>query len=271
MNAFEKIAKKIRHSKILHKTDWLWNLIRPLYNNFLSVTFYNGISRKINGTDEIRVSARFSNTPESYEPDVWAHIMSNIHPNDFVVDVGASIGLYAIAIGKKISSNGRVVAFEPNYITFKGLQGNVSLNKLKHCVQVFPYACGEKSGKSLFACKGSESQVLSTSSDALPSTTVKIVALSEFFKTEKIDVLKIDVEGYEEFVLRGAAQILSDNFRKPRLIYIEVHPYAWDALKVTGNSLLQLLKNYNYRVLDLKNVPVHKITEYGEIVAAKID
>jgi hypothetical protein len=84
-----------------------------------------------------------------------------------------------------------------------------------------------------------------------------------------LDILKIDVEGYEEVVLRGAANLLSDAQRGPRLIYIEVHPYAWPAVGTTSTSLLGLLEGYNYRIVSLADLLVENIRGYGEVVAIR--
>ena len=98
---------------------------------------------------------------------------------------------------------------------------------------------------------------------AVKTTTLEELILSHglpFF-------VKIDVEGYEEPVLRGGARLLHDLDHKPRLIYIELHPYAWSSLGVTSSSLLDLLASYHYEVSDLRGQPVHEIRAYGEIVA----
>ena len=77
----------------------------------------------------------------------------------------------------------------------------------------------------------------------------------------------MDVEGFEENVLRGAEVLLSDNNRKPRTIFIEVHPYNWHLCGTTSDSLINSLTKNRYDVLDLKNQRVSKIDWYGEIIA----
>jgi hypothetical protein len=79
--------------------------------------------------------------------------------------------------------------------------------------------------------------------------------------------LKIDVEGYEEMVLRGTSRLLHTPELKPRTIFIEVHPYAWASMNTTSSSLLGLLKNAGYRVHTVDGRPVDCIERYGEIVA----
>src|SRR5438067_13872209 len=90
--------------------------------------------------------------------------------------------------------------------------------------------------------------------------------LDTILPSGQIDVLKVD-EGFEENVLRGAEVLLSDNARKPRTVFIEVHPYNWRLCGTTSDSLINRLTKSGYDVLDLKNQSVSKIDWYGEIIA----
>jgi hypothetical protein len=92
--------------------------------------------------------------------------------------------------------------------------------------------------------------------------------LDTVFLNQKLDLLKIDVEGYEESALRGAAELLRDVGRRPRAILVEVHPDAWAAATGgTSDSLLDFLSSCGYEVSDLSGQPVRRLTAYGEIVA----
>ena len=88
-----------------------------------------------------------------------------------------------------------------------------------------------------------------------------------FFGRARLDILKIDVEGYEERVIAGAKGLLEDGHRGPRAIFIEVHPYAWQATGTTSRSLLGMLEDCNYQIQDLAGKPVERIEEYGEVIA----
>jgi hypothetical protein len=83
----------------------------------------------------------------------------------------------------------------------------------------------------------------------------------------KWDLLLVDVEGHEEKVLRGGHSLLSDSTRRPSMIMIEVHPYAWAELGTTSDSLLQLLTMHGYTVQTLNGSPVTYVEHYGHIVA----
>jgi hypothetical protein len=84
---------------------------------------------------------------------------------------------------------------------------------------------------------------------------------------ESADVMKIDVEGYELEVLRGAQSLLSDKSRRPRRIFIDVHPYAWAPLGGTDKQLFSLLERHGYCVAGMDGAALSKITDYGEIIA----
>ena len=98
---------------------------------------------------------------------------------------------------------------------------------------------------------------------------VRCVRLDTVLRDRPVGILKIDVEGYEELVLRGAEQLLTASARSPRAMYIEVHPYAWPGSGTTSDSLLQLLTRCGYVAADLNGEPVTRIERYGEIVARK--
>jgi hypothetical protein len=95
------------------------------------------------------------------------------------------------------------------------------------------------------------------------------VCLDSVFADEPVDLLKIDVEGYELHVLRGAAGLLNDANRAPRAVFVEVHPSAWEGFGVTDRSFLEELWQAGYRVSDLAGNDVSEITEHGAIVAQR--
>jgi hypothetical protein len=98
---------------------------------------------------------------------------------------------------------------------------------------------------------------------------VQCVTLDRVFAGQRLDVLKIDVEGFEERVLQGASNLLKDGGRSPRAIYIEVHPYAWPEVGSTSDSLLALLDSCGYEGRTIDGRSVEEIDVYGEIIARR--
>ena len=116
---------------------------------------------------------------------------------------------------------------------------------------------------------GHDSQSSIQSNSSSTTISVNCTSLDNYFQKSKLDILKIDVEGFEEKVLEGATNLLHDSERCPRLIYIEVHPFAWSNVGTSWDSLLNFLKRHNYDVLTLDGMHPSSITWWGEIVALK--
>jgi len=232
--------------------------------------YRNGIRRVINGSDAIRLLPRYRGITEVYEPDVWRHLMQCVQPGDIVADVGAYVGLYTLALSQRVRPGGKVIAFEPDPASFEGLSHHVALNGLAETVELCQAVVGCEDGAVAFAAgRGSESHVAAGDGGSAEPLMVRVVRLDSVLRDERLDVLKIDVEGYEELVLQGARGLLSDPLRKPRAIYIEVHPYAWAAPLTTSESLLDLLRVCGYVTYFLSGEVVQKINRYGEVVAVR--
>lgn len=266
MNVVEQVSIRLRHSPALARAAWFWNAVRPVYNKSIEVFGRHGLERNINGTDRVLISPQFRNVPEVYEPETWTQIRNEIRPGDSVADVGAYIGLYTVAFAHMVGPSGKVYAFEPNATNCESLKQHLALNQVKDRVELIRAAVGDAEGTVAFdgstGIQGHVSTTVTSQTEEVPC-----LKLDTFFEGRAIDVLKIDVEGYEELVLRGAQELLMSPKRKPRAIFIEVHPYAWPEIGTTSTSLLELLNRYHYQVFDLEGKPVFEIRCYGEIIA----
>jgi FkbM family methyltransferase len=269
MELLEKVAATVRHNALLRRADWLWDKVRPLYNRTIETVSQEGLARNMNGADPMVLSPRLRNYPEVYEPDIWPLLMSEIKAGDTFADVGTCYGLYSIAVGRRVGAGGKVFAFEPDGNNFSLAEENVRLNNLQRIIDLRRAAVSDTAGVVHFAAgRSTESHI---AADAGPGTVaVDCVTLDGVFAGRRVDVLKIDVEGYEEPVLRGARQLLSDASRAPRVIFLEVHPFAWAELGTTGAVLLQILAECGYAVFELDGRPVTQIDAYGEVVARRI-
>jgi len=72
--------------------------------------------------------------------------------------------------------------------------------------------------------------------------------LDEILQDRKIDIIKIDVEGYEAKVLYGAKDLLRRKKDYPRFILIECHPYRWKELGVNSKNIMTLLQDAGYAI-----------------------
>src|SRR5262249_10565914 len=129
---------------------------------------------------------------------------SSIGEGDTVIDVGANIGAVTLAASRKVGRKGKVYSVEAHPHTYKYLRGNLSLNGATN-VETFNVACGSASGTVSYSDKKSDYQkAVSEKGLAVP-----MARLDEIVPAGKeIALLKVDVEGYEKFVLEGATELL---------------------------------------------------------------
>jgi len=270
MNLLERASIAIRHAPALERADWLWDRIRPAYDRVLStIARTHGVERVINGTDRFRLSAQSRRfIAEEYEPAVWNRVMREVRAGDHVAEVGASMGLYALAFAGRVGDSGHVTAFEPDPDSASALEANISVNGWQDRVAVVKAAVGNSGGQVRFAAaRGLESRIETRPEIRDGVITVPIVTLDDALAGDRIDLIKIDVEGFEQQVLQGARKILADENLRPRVILVEVHPFAWPETGTTSTNFLGLLNEFGFRVEDMHGAAVSSISEYGHIIA----
>lgn len=149
-------------------------------------------------------------------------------PGDSIVDVGGNIGTHALAFSRFATERGRVIAIEPQEGVFDLLVFNMLLNGAKHvsCVRAL---AGERSRMRFVGghgCSTGNSAAVSflnvdeaTTAEPHPGSLLPLdtIALDDL-ALERCDLVKIDVEGMELDVLRGAADTIS---RQRPIIYFE--------------------------------------------------
>ena len=141
------------------------------------------------------------------DPNIWRFIQARLRPGATVVDAGANIGAYTLPIARLVGPAGRVLAFEAHPLTFGYLARNITANGL---VQAIPlhHALGAASGVlrlRYIAANPGETHVAPEGGGG--ATEVPVVTLDAALAGQgigAIDYLKIDVEGFELPVLRGA-------------------------------------------------------------------
>jgi FkbM family methyltransferase len=265
VRSFEKVCIGLRHAAPLKNATWLWNILRPIYDSIIRISAHAGLERVINGTDRLLVLSELRGISETYEPEVWKCVMAQLQSDDTFVDVGAFFGLYTIAAARRVGDAGRVLAFEPVESIFDILKRHIALNAVQDVVEAHCCALGDHDGTVNFSCEySSQSHILPDGTD---SFKVPIRSLDSVLKNRRADIIKIDVEGFEEMVLRGATTLLNDRVRRPRAIFIEVHPYNWHLCNTTSESLLRYLRIPDYEVKTLEGTLVSYIDGYGEIIA----
>lgn len=164
-----------------------------------------------------------------------------------VVDVGAHVGYYTLLFSKLVGSIGKVFSFEPSPEFYDVLLSNLKLNRLRNVIPV-KKAVADFCGHSWLYHEplGGGSSLYLVHSYREP-ITVDVVTLDAFFSEfgwPNIDLIKLDVEGAELAVLRGARIVMR---RNPNLILIlELNPSALRAAGVTVSDFFDALYDYGF-------------------------
>jgi len=198
-----------------------------------------------------------------WEEEVAQVIAAHLHTGAVFVDVGANIGAFAIPMAKKVSDSGRVFAFEPHPKLVQQIKNSVQENKLAN-VTVIQKACGAVVGEQALYLKPKNSggSSLIQSDQPEEGLLLSVTTLdSELSALEKIDLIKIDVEGYELEVLQGGRTILSQY--KPTLV-IEFSPSLYESRsKTMGFEILQLLVEMNYTIWEIeRGIYIQDVANY---------
>ncbi len=172
-----------------------------------------------------------------------------VAPGMVVVDGGASCGIYTVVAARLVGPSGRVLSFEPGVEAFSTLRKNIELNRLinvrAHCA-----ALSDRDGRAqLYHHKhGPNSFSIGHSGNtAINSEPVITRTLDEVFREEpagRLGFIKLDVEGAEELVLRGARQVIA---RLRPTIQFEVNAAAAKQLGLHPCGAWELLKTWGYR------------------------
>lgn len=181
------------------------------------------------------------------ERDNYYKLLDN---NNVVIDVGANIGEFSLKTAKLIGRLGRVYAFEPDPENFERMKSNVSLNpELSLRISVQKLGLGETPGQVKLAVVNSTNRGMNrVVNDADQFTNVPLTTLDMFAKSEhihQINWIKIDVEGYELKVLKGAEETIKQ--LRPSL-FIELDDNNLRQQMSSASALITWLQKHNYKI-----------------------
>jgi len=151
-------------------------------------------------------------------------ILSALAPGDVFVDVGANCGAYSLFAARRVGATGCVLAIEPMPEMIARLRFNVRANGFAN-VQIFETAIGPEAGSAtLFVDTARRGHSSLIALDGATSTTVPVAPLLSIVtqaRIDRIDALKIDVEGYED---RALLPFIADAERRlwPQRIFMEI-------------------------------------------------
>ena len=159
---------------------------------------------------EMKKTGRF------YEQEMLEDIRGRVRPDELVADVGACVGTHTIFLASICAC--RVLAFEPYPPSLDLLREHVDLNTVGDRVRIFPFALGASHTKGAARVRAGPQALSTAVIEPSPKGPIEVVPLASLAIPDPITLLKIDVEGMEVDVLRGAETVIR---RDGPLIYVE--------------------------------------------------
>ena len=208
-----------------------------------------GLDLELDLRDNLQRTLWFTGT---YEPGLLRALHDELRPGDVVVDVGAHVGVHALSAARRLSElggGGRVIAFEPTDDSSAALRLAAARNGLP--VEVVRAGLGEADGT--IELRGdprygsADAGVRSQFGEGEVVATAPLLAFdgwAERNRLDRLDVVKIDIEGAEILALRGMRDSLKR--LKPRLLAIEVKDVVMERGPGDEASLHALLEECGY-------------------------
>jgi FkbM family methyltransferase len=171
-----------------------------------------------------------------WEADVMKLLARTLQPGDTFVDVGAHVGFHSVLAGQLVGRAGKVFAVEPAPWALELLRANVWRHGLD--VKVLPIAASDAAGTVRLALEEAHRSGAHLT-EAREALEVQAAPLDELLPDVAVDVLKVDVEGAEPLVLRGARALIE---RSPRLLAVVEFR---DERHLSGESPAEVLAFYS--------------------------
>jgi FkbM family methyltransferase len=207
--------------------------------------------------------------PTAYSLQLWVYKKANeqdliffkryLKSNDVVVDVGANIGILTCFAAQLVGNKeGRVFSIEAHPQTYKYLVSNVSLNKFQN-VEIYNTALGASKGTLAFESNAridDQNKVSLYTSES--SINVPLNRLDDIISPSVVNLLKIDVEGFEAEVLKGSSKML----KVTQCIYFESweeHYYRYGYTTIQVLALLNESGFSIYRFLDTDQTELEEV------------
>ena len=189
-----------------------------------------------------------------WEPEITKLVKEIIKEDQVVIDVGANIGYFTTLFSKLVGKSGKVFSFEPAPNNFEFLKKNVSLNNLQNVTicQMAASDISEKQNLFLSTWNFGDNRLFEKPRDERDlerkQVQVETVRLDEIIH-EKIDFIKIDVQGFELQVINGAKKLF-DNNNDLKMIF-EFYPHLLKLNNVNPEDFLYQLIEMDYNIYDI--------------------
>jgi len=255
--------------------DEIWNNLFSS-NNFIIHQLENNIKVKLYKESILCKLIYFG-----FEENEIVFIKKFIKKGDVLIDIGSNIGLFSLHASKIVGDTGKVFAIEPTPITFKRLVENINLNQFNN-IKTFNIGLSNKRETLRFNISNDGHDAWNSFADLFElenstSVEIEVNTIDNLIKENNvnhIDLIKLDVEGWEKFVLEGGEELLKMD-DTPAFMIEFTEENAFSAGYYCG-EIYDFLKNYDYEwyTYDAKNNELNKEVKklhypYNNLIAVK--
>jgi FkbM family methyltransferase len=251
-STIRKIAVKIRRR-------WLRLVSRLKGPEFQYPIALFGYKVNLSLNEQIQLEIALGN----FEADETGWVSDFLNSDMTFIDVGANMGYFSLLAASRVGAKGKVYAFEPSPYCLGKLDQSISDNGIK---QIMVERCGlsDKPGQLNLVVEHSALHSPSfLAKDGDNNYMVPVVTLDSFLMGKgwpDIDLMKIDVEGFEPNVLRGAEGALKR--RSVKAIFIELNDVWLSRNSSSGGALHELLLNHGFIAQKTKDYGFYKNVLY---------
>jgi FkbM family methyltransferase len=236
--------QKKQDEKLNEEANKKWN---DLFNgkDFFEYNLYD--YAKINLYKDSVLSRLIYNKFEKEEIDYMCKVLNK---GDIFIDIGSNIGLFSLIASKIVSQEGKVLCFEPSPSTFARLKENIVINNFNN-IDIRNLGLSDAIGKLTFYVSNNGYDAwnsFSPSEDNKLELSINVPVSTLDFELNDIDkskikLVKIDVEGWEKFVLHGAKDFLT-NFNP--IVMVEFTEQNTFNSGYPVHEIYDIMKNYGY-------------------------
>lgn len=192
------------------------------------------------------------------DPVATALLNARLRPGMVVLDIGAHLGEYTLRASRLVGRSGQVHAFEPDPVMFDYLQQNAARSPVEN-ITVQQAAIADQPGEMQFAVQSepSISSLVPTTGSLkrapVRTITVPVQTIDGYCAEhglERVDFIKIDIEGAELLALRGAKSLLSQPPGMAPAIYFEFAERLMRPFGYSGADVLEYLAGFGYTVFE---------------------
>jgi FkbM family methyltransferase len=200
----------------------------------------------------------------TYEPATGNLINLSLRPGAIALDIGANIGVHTLRMARAVGEQGKVISCEPMIHLQNKLKANILLNRLESIVEIVGEAISDVPGETFMSGSPDTFNQGTGRMDSEGQTPVRVTTGDKLLADkgiQQLDLIKIDIEGYEMKAIQGLNQSIARY--KPRIL-VEYDQTYWEKCGSSWNDFKSMMEKYDYSIYKIEEFTLTKINSSPE-------